>query len=255
MSFVIQWQSRARYHQIQSGHHLQIPIVGTNMPNMGMKTKRALSKQHLGVREAPAVYSLPVQPARGLADALFTTTQQRVLGALYGQPQRSFTVSELIASIGSGSGAVQRELAKLVASGLLTMQPVGNQKRYQANPAAPIHEELIGIVQKTVGLAEPLRAVLQPLKGEITAAFVFGSIAKRSDTAASDIDFMVVGDAGFAEVVNAVYPLHERLGREVNPVVMTTREFRKRAKDSGFIARVLDQPKIWLIGDEDDLHA
>jgi len=148
---------------------------------------------------------------------------------------------------------VQRELAKLVASGLLTMQPVGNQKRYQANPAAPIHDELVGIVQKTVGLAEPLRESLQPLASKITAAFVFGSVAKRSDTARSDIDLMVVGDVGFAEMVNVVYLLHERFGREVNPIVMTTREFRKRAKDSGFIARVLDQPKIWLFGGEDDL--
>ena len=188
----------------------------------------------------------------GLADALFTTTQQRVLGALYGQPQRSFTVSELIASTRSGSGAVQRELAKLVASGLLTMQPVGNQKRYQANPAAPIHDELVGIVQKTVGLAEPLRAALQPLAGKITAAFVYGSVAKRSDTARSDIDVMIVGDVGFAEVVNAVYPLHERLGREVNPVVMTTKEFRARAKDPGFIARVLNGPRVPLIGNADN---
>jgi predicted nucleotidyltransferase len=192
------------------------------------------------------------EPARGLAGALFTTTQQRVLGALYGQPQRSFTVSELIASTASGSGAVQRELAKLAASGLLTMQPVGNQKRYQANPAAPIHDELVAIVQKTVGLAEPLRAALQPLANKITAAFVFGSVAKRSDTARSDIDLMIVGDVGFAEVVNAVYPMHERLGREVNPIVMTAKEFRTRAKDPGFIARVLDGPRIPLIGNADD---
>jgi len=220
---------------------------------MGTKTTRPRKSKPRSVREAPAAYSVLQQPAHGLADALFTTTQQRVLGALYGQPQRSFTVSELIASTSAGSGAVQRELAKLVASGLLTMQPVGNQKRYQANPSAPIHDELVGLVQKTVGLAEPLRVALQPLASKITAAFVFGSVAKRSDTARCDIDVMIVGDVGFAEVVNAVYPMHERLGREVNPIVMTTKEFRKRAKDSGFIARVLDRPKIWLIGGEDGL--
>lgn len=229
-----------------------MPILGNKVPNMGTKTTRPRKPKPRSVREAPAVYSVLQQPVHGLADALFTTTQQRVLGALYGQPQRSFTVSELIASTRAGSGAVQRELAKLVASGLLTMQPVGNQKRYQANPAAPIHDELVGIVQKTVGLAEPLREALQPLASQIIAAFVFGSVANRSDTARSDIDLMIVGDVGFAEVVNAVYPLHERLGREVNPVVMTTKEFRARAKDPGFIARVLSGPRIPLIGNADD---
>ncbi len=218
---------------------------------MGIQTTRPRKPEPGSVREAPAKYSVAMQPARGLADALFTTTQQRVLGALYGQPQRSFTVSELIASTSAGSGAVQRELAKLVASGLLTMNPVGNQKRYQANPAAPIHGELVGIVQKTVGLAQPLREALQSLASKITAAFVFGSIAKRSDTARSDIDLMVIGDATFSEVVEAVYPLHERLGREVNPVVMTAKEFRARAKDPGFVGRVLDGPRIMLIGTAD----
>ena len=226
--------------------------MGIRVPNMGITAKRPQKSKPRSVREVPAIYWVPSQSTGSLADALFTTTQQRVLGALYGQPQRSFTVSELIASTSAGSGAVQRELAKLVASGLLTMQPVGNQKRYQANPAAPIHDELVGIVQKTVGLAEPLRAALQPLASKITAAFVFGSIAKRSDTARSDIDLMVVGDAGFAEVVNAIYPLQERLGREVNPVVMTTKEFRARAKDPGFVARVLDGPCIPLIGSADE---
>jgi predicted nucleotidyltransferase len=218
-----------------------------------MSSKRTPTGQRRGIREAPAHYTEYADRHYGLSDALFTTTQQRVLGALYGQPQRSFTVSELIASTGAGSGAVQRELAKLVASGLLTVRPVGNQKHYQADPAAPIHDELVGIMQKTVGLAEPLRAALQPLANKITAAFVFGSVAKRSDTARSDIDLMVVGDVTFAEVINAVYPLHERLGREVNPIVLTSKEFDERAKDSGFIARVLERPKIWLIGDQDDL--
>src|SRR6185312_7747973 len=131
---------------------LHLPILGTNLPNMGMRSKRAPAKQHRGIREAPARYTTEIERRpHSLADALFTATQQRVLGALYGQPQRSFTVSELIASTAAGSGAVQRELATLVASGLLTMRPIGNQKHYQANPAAPIHGELVGIIQKTVG--------------------------------------------------------------------------------------------------------
>lgn len=220
---------------------------------MGMRSKRAPAKQHRGIREAPARYTTEIERRpHSLADALFTATQQRVLGALYGQPQRSFTVSELIASTAAGSGAVQRELAKLTASGLLTMRPIGNQKHYQANPAAPIHGELVGIIQKTVGIAEPLRDALRPLSKKIVAAFVYGSVAKHSDTARSDIDLMVVGEVGFAEVVNAVYPLHERLGREVNAVVMKAKEFRARAKDPGFVARVLAGPRIMLYGGLDD---
>lgn len=171
---------------------------------MGKRATSSIKHIQPGVAEAPAHYGMPAAAFSGLADALFTTTQQRVLGALYGQPQRSFTVSELIASTGAGSGAVQREVAKLVASGLLTIQPVGNQKRHQANPAAPIHDELVAIMQKTVGLAESLRVALESLESKITAAFVFGSVAKRSDTARSDMDLVIVGDAGFAEVVNAL---------------------------------------------------
>ena len=219
---------------------------------MGSKTTRPRKPKPRSVREAPAHYTVHVERRHSLADALFTTTQQRVLGALYGQPQRSFTVSELIASTGAGSGAVQRELAKLVASGLLTLQPVGNQKRYQANPATPIHAELVGIMQKTVGLADILRDALDPLASRIKQAFVFGSLARGEAGPRSDVDLMVVGDASFAEVVEAVYPLHDRLGREVNPVVLTTKEFHARAKDPGFIARVVSGPRIMLIGAADD---
>ncbi len=219
---------------------------------MGTKTTRTRKSKPRSVREAPARYTTHVKQPHSLADALFTTTQQRVLGALYGQPQRSFTVSELIASTGAGSGAVQRELAKLVASGLLTVRPIGNQKHYQANPAAPIHAELVGIMQKTVGLADILRDALDPLTPRIKQAFVFGSLARGESGPRSDVDLMVVGDAGFAEVVEAVYPLHERLGREVNPVVLTAGEFSARVKDPGFIARVVSGPRIMLIGSTDD---
>lgn len=196
----------------------------------------------------------PVAPV-SLAGALFTHTQQRVLALLFGQPQRSFTVSELIAATGAGSGAVQREVAKLADSGLLTVQPQGNQKRYRANPAAPIHDELVGIVQKTVGLAEPLREALAPLADRILAAFVYGSVAKRSDTAASDIDLMIVSDTlGYAEVMLALHPLIERLGREINPTLYSRAELAQRLHaGNAFATRVLEQPQLWLMGDKDVL--
>ena len=148
---------------------LNIPKKGISIPNMGTLRKRAARKT-------------------SLADALFSATQQRVLGFLFGQPDRSFYATELIGLVGAGSGAVQRELARLQKSGLVTVSRLGTQKHYQANPQSPIFEELRDITQKTVGLAQPLREALAPLAPRITAAFVFGSVAKRSDTAASDID-------------------------------------------------------------------
>ena len=190
-----------------------------------------------------------------LADALFSGTQQRVLGLLFGQPERSFYATELINLAGVGSGAVQRELASLSQSGLVTVKPVGNQKHYQANPASPIYVELCGLVRKTVGLAEPLRAALAPLATQIKAAFVYGSIAKKEDTASSDIDLMLVSDTlTFGETILALQAATESLGREVNPNIFTPQDFSKRLKEGGsFVSRVMAQPKVWLIGGEHDL--
>lgn len=194
-------------------------------------------------------------PKASLVDALFSRTQQRVLGLLFGQPHRSFFASELIALTGGGSGAVQRELARLGASGLVTMSAVGNQKHYQADPDSPVFAELCAIVQKTVGLAEPLREALSPLAAQIKAAFVYGSVAKRSDTAQSDIDLMLISDRiGYADLYAALEAASLKLGRRVNPTIYTAREWAKRLKaKEAFVARVLSQSKIWLIGGEDDI--
>ena len=139
-----------------------MPKMGSKMPNMGIKIKAASAA-----------------PRTSLAAALFSNTQQRVLAFLFGQPERSFFATELIGLAGGGSGAVQRELARLAQSGLVTVSRVGNQKHYQANPQSPVFADLCGIVQKTVGLAEPLREVLMPFAENIEAAFVYGSVAKR----------------------------------------------------------------------------
>jgi len=190
-----------------------------------------------------------------VADALFTGTQQRVLALLFGQPNRSFYASELIALAKAGSGAVQRELAKLSESGLVTVTKVGSQKHYQANANSPIYAELHGITQKTVGLAEPLRNALAPLAKKVRAVFVYGSVAKRQDTAASDIDLMVLSDElSYGDVFAVLEEAGQRLGRTVNPTILTHPEFRRRMKrKDAFLTRVLAQPKIWLIGNEDDL--
>lgn len=191
----------------------------------------------------------------GLADALFSTIQQRVLAYVFGQPERSFFATELIKLAGGGSGAVQRELARLADSGLVTVTRVGTQKHYQANPKSPIFAELCAIAQKTVGLAEPLREALAPLARQIDAAFVYGSVAKRQDTAKSDIDLMVVSDSlSYADLFAVLEDATNRLGRTVNPTVYSRQELNKRIRaDNAFIKRVLAQPKLWVIGEEHDV--
>lgn len=205
-------------------------------PNMGMNTTSPSSRA-------------------GFADALFSGTKQRVLGILYGQPTRSFYANELIGLAASGSGAVQRELTALTSSGLVTVRAVGNQKHYQANPDSPIFAELCSIVQKTIGLAEPLRQALAPLVSQITAAFVYGSVAKKTDTASSDIDLMLISDnLGYGELFSALEEVTKRLGRQVNPTILTHGEFNKRlASQESFLTRVLEQPKTWIIGSSNDL--
>ncbi len=191
----------------------------------------------------------------GLADALFTATQQRILGLLFAQPERSFYANELIALTGSGSGAVQREMARLAQSGLVVVRSIGRQKHYQANPGSPIFAELCGIVSKTVGLADPLRQALAPLAPRIRAAFVYGSVAKQQDTARSDIDLMLVSDKlSYPDVFGALEAASRHLGREVKPTIYSRQEWAERAaRGDGFVKRVLAQPRIWLIGDDDVL--
>ncbi|MGZ5119702.1 MAG: nucleotidyltransferase domain-containing protein [Burkholderiales bacterium] len=208
----------------------------------------------MGISKTPA--KRPKQ--RGsLADALFSMTQQRLLGLLFGQAERSFYATELIALAGAGSGAVQRELARLEQSGLVTVRRIGAQKHYQANADSPIYEELRGIARKTVGLAEPLRKALAPLAPKIVAAFVYGSVAKKQDTASSDIDLMVVSDVvSHADLFKFLEPLTEQLRRTINPTVYTRAELTKRIKHKNhFVTRVLAQPKVWIYGKEDDLAA
>jgi len=191
-----------------------------------------------------------------IADALFPRVRQRVLAVLFGNPGRSFYANEVIALAQSGTGAVQRELAALLDAGLLLMTKRGNQKHFQANAAAPVFAELRGLVLKTMGLADVLRAALAPLEAQISAAFVYGSVAKQQDTAQSDIDVLIVSSTlGYADVFGALESATSQLGRKVNPTLYTPEDIAKRlAQDNAFVTRVLQQPKIWLIGTEEQLH-
>jgi len=217
---------------------------------MGIKTATKVAETRASYHVAPRT------PARAsLASALFTATQQRVLGLLFGQPERSFFATELISLAGAGSGAVQREIQRLVESGLITVARVGNQKHYQANRAAPIYDELHGIVVKTLGPAGVLRAALAPLEARIHAAVLYGSVAKRSDSAASDVDVLIVADGLTLESVYAALASAEkRLGRSVSPTLYTAKEFRRRrAAGNSFLSKVLAGPHILLIGNADAL--
>jgi len=222
--------------------HVRIKINGHFMKNAERKRFRT-------VRRAPS-YRSPT-----MIDALFTGTQQRVIGLLFGQPWRSFYATELIGLTGGGSGAVQRELSALADSGLISVSRIGNQKHFQANAGSPLFSELCGIARKTIGLAEPLRQVLMPLAPEIRAAFVFGSVAKRQDTAISDIDLMLISDTlSYADIFAACETVGKRLGRSVNPTIFSPKDLTQRLRsDSAFLSRVKSQPKIWLIGGEDAL--
>lgn len=191
-----------------------------------------------------------------MADALFPKVRQRVLAVLFGNPDRSFYANEVIALAQSGTGAVQRELAALLDAGLLLMTRRGNQKHFQANSAAPVFAELRGLVLKTMGLADVLRAALAPLEAQVSTAFVYGSVAKQQDTAHSDIDVLIVSATlGYADVFGALESATTQLGRKVNPTLYTPEDISKRvAQDNAFVTRVLQQPKIWLIGSEVQLH-
>ena len=141
-----------------------------------------------------------------LGDALFTTTQQNVLGLLYAQPEKSFYTNEILRLTGMGVATIKRELDRMVAAGILSMTRIGNQHHYQANPECPIYHELSGIVKKTFGVADVINLALSPLAGHIVWAFIFGSVASGKETSASDIDLMIIGDISFSEVVRVLHP-------------------------------------------------
>lgn len=217
-----------------------MPKVGTKMPKVGSKHTK---------RTGPAT--------RSVADALFSRTQQRVFSLMFGQPERAFATSELIALASSGSGAVQRELQRLVDSKLVTSTATGRQKRYRANSASPIFEELRSIVEKTAGVPEQLRVALAPLGSRIQFALLYGSVAKETDTAASDIDVLLVSDElALDEVFVALQGAEQRLGRRVSPTLYASEEFLSRRRaGQPFLRRVLEGKHVVLIGSEHAIAA
>lgn len=186
-----------------------------------------------------------------LADALFSDSQSRVYAWLFGQPERSYHLSELRRLTGLGSASLQRELRRLGDAGLVDSERVGNLRRFRANPSSPVFAELVALTRKTLGTVPLLRDALAPLAPRLQAAWIYGSVARQTDTAQSDIDVMLVGsDLSLGEVMERLMPLEAQLNRKINPTCYTPGEFeRRRAEPDSFVNRVLAQPTLALIGD------
>jgi predicted nucleotidyltransferase len=189
-----------------------------------------------------------------LSSILFSQYRSRVLGLLLLHPEQAYYLRQIARLTGTAPGTMQRELIKLEEAELVTVKKIGNQTHYQANRSSPIFEELASILRKTSGLVDVLLQGLLPLENQIQCAFVFGSTAGGKTTASSDIDIMLIGDLEFGEVVAALHPYQEILGREINPKVFTSKEWTKLMQDNGaFIRDVLSKPKLYIIGNEHDL--
>jgi predicted nucleotidyltransferase len=209
----------------------------------------------MGTNKRPARRAPTPPPRTSIADALFTKGQQRVLGLLFVNAMRSFYANEIIALTGAGTGAVQRELARLESAGIVTATRIGKQKHYQANADSPVFALLRAIVLRTSGMADLLRDALARRAADIRAAFVYGSVAKNEDAATSDIDLLIVSDTlEYSDLFGLLTLAEHQIGRKVNPQIFTRAELaKKRQSKNAFVTRVLEQPKIWLIGGEDDL--
>ena len=189
-----------------------------------------------------------------LEGTLFGKTRRAVLSLLFSHPDESYYLRQLARLTGVGLGALQRELKALSAAGIIAVRIQGRQGFFQANPQCPVFEELKGLILKTSGAADLLRSALAPLASDIRVAFLFGSIARSAQTRQSDVDIMVVGDVEFAQVVSAVSQVQETLAREVNPVVYSTDEFKSKLMQGvNFIKRVMESPKLFILGDAGDL--
>jgi predicted nucleotidyltransferase len=190
-----------------------------------------------------------------LASALFSQVQLRVLRLFFGQPDKTYQISDVIRLAKSGRGAVQRELERLTAAGILSVSAASTRKSYSANRQSPIFNELYRLVMKTAGMVDPIRIALEPFRRNIDLAFVYGSVAKGTDTARSDIDLMVIGhDTGYSEIYGALQKAEKILMRPINPTVTTIEEWRKKFSErSSFVRKVVAQPKLFIFGTDNEL--
>ena len=181
-----------------------------------------------------------------IGDALFTKVQQKVLTLFFGQPDRSFYLSEVVRLATMGTSVVSRELSKLADAGLLIKSKQGNQNHYQANKASPIFNELFNIIKKTFGISGLLKAAIVPLAAQLEQAFIYGSVAKGEEHAGSDVDVMLVGhDLNYSEIMQLFESVEEQLQRPINPTLYSPTEFAERLLEGqNFLSKVMAQPRI-----------
>jgi predicted nucleotidyltransferase len=192
--------------------------------------------------------------AKQAIELMFGAYRRELLARLLLRPEEDFHVRELARMTGISAGSLHRELKALSEAGLLLKARQGNQVRYQANRACPVYEELAGIFRKTMGLAGVLRNALADMADGIELALVFGSMAAGRQRFGSDVDLFIIGGISLLDVVKALSEAQGQLGREINPVVMTAEEFiAQQEKGDRFVTRVMDEPKIFVMGNADDL--
>lgn len=191
---------------------------------------------------------------QSLASLLFPEYRRRVLGLLLLRPDEALHGREIARRTGLQAGTITRELGKLAEAGLLKRVKRGNQQVYSADTGSPVFTELASILRKTSGLADVLVQALAPVAPRLRLAFIFGSVARGHETAGSDVDVMLIGDLGFRQAVALLHPCEATLGRELNPKLLSTREFVEKAATEPFLIDVLAKPKIFLIGNAHDLE-
>ena len=190
-----------------------------------------------------------------VGDLLFGQTRGRVLALLYGAPDETFFVRQIARQIETSVGTVQRELALLTDAGLIKRSAVGSQVFYQANQEHPEFPELRALLAKTTGVFQMLKTALAPLSSRINLAFVYGSVARGEEKAASDIDLMVIGAVSLDEVLDAVGPVEKQLRRPVNPTIYSLEDMRARLHEGNhFLQSLKRSKKVFLIGDEDEFR-
>lgn len=191
-----------------------------------------------------------------MLEALYITKskiRQDLLAVFFTNPSKKYYLRQLQRILGHSAGSIRRELLKFQKDGLFDTQKVGNLLYYTVNTRHPLFKELKSIVSKTVGVEGSLRSALSSIK-KIKIAFIYGSFAARHEKGASDIDLMIIGNPGISQLNEKIVVLERRLEREINLTIYSPAEYRvKRNSKSGFILDLLNNPKIMLIGKEDDL--
>lgn len=167
---------------------------------------------------------------------------------MFGAPDRSFYLNELLRLTQLGSASLQQELARLTKAGIVRSERVGNLRMFRANSDSPVFSELVSLTRKTLGVDDLLRTALQALDGKLMGAWIYGSVAKQTDTADSDVDVLLVGvGLSLAEVLQCLEPVEQQLGRKINPSCYTEQEFERRLADpDSFVSKIWQQPKVNL---------